>query len=429
MSSDQVSRTGHGQYGCQRPGGSPWYGLSRLASPPVVLRCGRIRRHGRRLCDGQGRETGSPSPQRGAHVDQDVTLQRQRGIRSVRGDRFRQRAREHAHGRQAEAGRIGWHQEFPGVSCRQRGEGAIRQHGNLRRSRHILCDGLSGLQVRERGLQRAGAQESHGPVRGLEYLAELRVDHGRHLDLEPAEQRRQGEGLRWLKLPLRAPGKGGGGYHHPAEHAQQHAERHNYSQPPHGDHLRFARTHSQSGSTLRIAELVWSATQTEPNPVAMLPGLPGSFSWPTVVLVAVSARFSRSLVSAPNQNPPEPKALADDGPPAVRCVTRLSVAGSMSDTPGAQTGGGIPPDTHTCCESAATSPQAPRTGIVAETASVAVSIRTSADRFGTSVQTDPGTAAMRLGPPRNVAAPTGMTSITVSVAGSILATDPVGLPW
>jgi hypothetical protein len=75
---------------------------------------------------------------------------------------------------------------------------------------------------------------------------------------------------------------------------------------------------TQPGAILKIAELVWSATQTEPNPVAMLPGLPGSFSWPMMLLVAVSTRFSRSLRSAPNQNPPEPSALPDDGPPAVR---------------------------------------------------------------------------------------------------------------
>jgi hypothetical protein len=75
---------------------------------------------------------------------------------------------------------------------------------------------------------------------------------------------------------------------------------------------------TQSGAILKIAELAWSAAQTEPNPVAMLPGFPGSFSWPTTLLVDVSTRFSRSLRSAPNQNPPEPSALPDDAPPAVR---------------------------------------------------------------------------------------------------------------
>jgi hypothetical protein len=72
------------------------------------------------------------------------------------------------------------------------------------------------------------------------------------------------------------------------------------------------------GTTFKIAELVWSATQTEPNPAAMLTGLPGSFSWPMTLFVVVSTRFSRSLLSAPNQNPPAPSALPGEAPPAVR---------------------------------------------------------------------------------------------------------------
>jgi hypothetical protein len=47
--------------------------------------------------------------------------------------------------------------------------------------------------------------------------------------------------------------------------------------------------------------------------------------------------------------------------------------------------------------------------------------------FGTSVQIEPAPAAIQFGP-ANEREPTGITSTTASVAGSILATDVVGWP-
>jgi hypothetical protein len=172
-------------------------------------------------------------------------VQGQRGDDPVRGDRRRHRSRGHRHGWQPEPLRVVWREEKRGASLVRRGDGPVGEYRDLQRPGHVLGDGLPRLQVRVRDTQKAGVQKDHRPVRGLEQLFEPLVDLGRHLDLEPAEFRGQRERRRWQELPLGAPasGEGRGGRHHPAQHAQQRAERHDHSQSsPHGDHPHSAAT-------------------------------------------------------------------------------------------------------------------------------------------------------------------------------------------
>src|ERR1051326_6354701 len=114
-------------------------------------------------------------------------------------------------------------------------------------------------------------------------------------------------------------------------------------------------------------------------------------------------------------------------PPALSMLVTVSPFGSMRVMPGRQPGP-PPPATQTAVSLAASAPQTPLSGIVASTASVVGSMRTTALMFGTSVQIGPAAAASQFGP-ANDWTPIGMTSTTFIVAGSILASEPVGLPW
>ena len=115
---------------------------------------------------------------------------------------------------------------------------AVGMYGGLPRPVHGLGNGLASLQVRERGRDSAGEKKGLGPVRGLEDLGVLLVDRERHPELEPAVQCWQGKGRAGRGLPFGSPaGEGRRGRHHPAQHAQQRAERRDHSQSsPHGDH-------------------------------------------------------------------------------------------------------------------------------------------------------------------------------------------------
>jgi len=66
-------------------------------------------------------------------------------------------------------------------------------------------------KVRVRDRDGTSEKKRHGPVRGLEDLGELLVDREGHPELEPAEQRRQGEGRAGRGLPFGSPASEGQG--------------------------------------------------------------------------------------------------------------------------------------------------------------------------------------------------------------------------
>ena len=87
-----------------------------------------------------------------------------------------------------------------------------------------------------------------------------------------------------------------------------------------------------------------------------------------------------------------------------------------------------PPAPHTAVSSAASWAQAFGAGIVARMRSVCGSIRTTVlGSLLTLVQIDPALGRIHTGP-ASLAAPTGITSTTRIVAGSIFETDVVGSP-
>src|SRR5256712_5138347 len=127
-----------------------------------------------------------------------------------------------------------------------------------------------------------------------------------------------------------------------------------------------------------------------------------------------------SVVLVPNQTEPSPSASAAPEPTSLVTFATLFVAGSMWVTPGLH-------PAQTSWSLAAISPQSELTGIVATTVSVMGSMRTTALILTTPTHSEPAPTAIHWGP-ESEADPRWMRSTTFIFAGSIFATEPVGLP-
>src|SRR5437899_4272893 len=127
-----------------------------------------------------------------------------------------------------------------------------------------------------------------------------------------------------------------------------------------------------------------------------------------------------SVVLVPNQTEPSPSASAAPEPTSLVTFATLFVAGSMWVTPELH-------PAQTSWSLAAISPQSELTGIVATTVSVMGSMRTMALILVTPTQSEPAPTAIHWGP-ESEADPRWMRSTTFICAGSIFATEPVGLP-
>src|SRR6476659_1604768 len=145
------------------------------------------------------------------------------------------------------------------------------------------------------------------------------------------------------------------------------------------------------------------------------------------LFVRESTRTSVWVAIVPYQIEPWYSATASAAPPSSIVATTLLLRGSMRLTLGVQDSSSLLPP-HTAELSAASWVHALGAGIVATMRSECGSMRTTT--FGeplTSVQIDPALERIHTGPESDPL-PTGMTSTTRIVAGSILETEVVGTP-
>src|SRR6266487_1074602 len=278
---------------------------SRISVPALRGLCSRARPPG----------NGLPLAQRGAHVHQHVAIYGHRGEIPARIDPYRHLARKDEQTRQPGKRLLGWRQVgWPG-SHHLKDEATVRIHGYCRGPGHVRGDALSVSRVREGNLRGAGEQEDRRPVDGLEHLAEDVVDVLRCVDQEPAVRgvEARAEVLERPAVPP-PPGEGRRGRHDPSEHAQQRAERHDYSKSPHG-HPPLARGRAEHYTPghfpIMVMHPLCSTVPSEPSTrrrrskgtVSPLPRPPRSNSTapaPPADVVSVATGTKSVLVQTPS---------------------------------------------------------------------------------------------------------------------------------